>query len=253
MLPDQPQELGTWWRIRETLLDLFFPPRCVGCGRYGTWLCPECEAEIERITGPLCPRCGRSAARSDRPCPACRRMTLPIDGIRSAAYFEGALREAIHRFKYRGLRALAHPLGQLMAEQWTACHVPAEVIIPVPLHPSRLAERGYNQATLLARELQTATGLPVATESLVRIRATAPQVTLGAAARQENVLGAFRCCGDTIAGRQAVLVDDLCTTGATLSACSVALQEAGASSVWAYTLARPRLTIRRKELERCRL
>jgi len=241
MLPDQLQSHGTWWRIKEALLDLLFPPRCVGCRRHGTWLCPECEKGIERITGPLCPRCGRPASRSDRLCPACRGTAPPIDGIRSAAYFEGVLREAIHRFKYRGQWVLARPLGQLMVERWTACQLPTDVLIPVPLHPTRLAERGYNQATLLARELGAVVGLPIETGSLVRIRATLPQVTLDAPARQENVRGAFQCLDDRIAGRQVVLIDDLCTTGATVSACSIALQEAGAGSVWAYTLARPRL------------
>jgi len=240
MLADQPPTHGIWHQLKEALLDLLFPPRCVGCHRPGTWLCPECLEGIERITGPLCPRCGRPVARPGRLCPVCRRMNPPIDGIRSAAYFEGTLREAIHRFKYRGGRALAQPLGQLMAERWPTYHIPAEVLIPVPLHPTRLAERGYNQATLLAQELGMAIGLPVETGSLVRIRATAPQVTLDAAARRENVRGAFRCLDDRMAGRCVVLIDDVCTTGATLSACSTALREAGARSIWAYTLARPR-------------
>lgn len=240
MFPDQLPAHGMWWQIKEALLDLLFPPRCVGCHHPGTWLCPECWRGIERITDPLCPCCGRPVAQSDRLCSVCRRMSPPIDGIRSAVYFEGTLREAIHRFKYRGGRVLARPLGRLMAERWSAYHIPAEVLIPVPLHPARLAERGYNQATLLARALGTTIGLPVEMGSLVRIRATAPQVTLDAAARQENVRGAFRCLDKRMVGRQVVLIDDVCTTGATLSACSAALQEAGASSVWAYTLARPR-------------
>jgi len=240
MLPDQLPAHGIWQQLKEALLDLLFPPRCVGCRRSDTWLCPECRRGIERITGPLCPCCGRPVAQSDRLCSVCRRMAPPIDGIRSAAYFEGVLREAIHRFKYRGGQALAHPLGQLMAEQWLAYHIPAEVLIPVPLHPTRLAERGYNQATLLARELGAAIGLPVETDSLVRIRATTPQISLAAPARQENVRGAFRCLDERMAGRQVALIDDVCTTGATLSSCSAALQEAGAGSIWAYTLARPR-------------
>lgn len=170
----------------------------------------------------------------------CRRMAPPINGIRSAAYFEGVLREAIHRFKYRGGQALAQPLGQLMAEQWSHYHIPAEVLIPVPLHPTRLAERGYNQAALLARELGANIGLPVETGSLTRIRATAPQINLDMAARQENMRGAFRCLDERIASRRVVLIDDVCTTGATLSACGAALREAGVRSVWAYTLARAR-------------
>lgn len=239
MLADQPPTYGIWQQLKEALLDLLFPPRCVGCHRPGTWLCPKCQRGIERITGPLCPRCGRPVAHSDHLCSVCRHMAPPIDGIRSAAYFEGVLRDAIHRFKYRGTQALAQPLGQLMAECWPA-YIPAEVLVPVPLHPTRLAERGYNQAALLAQELGAAIGLPVGTGSLARIRATAPQVTLDAAARRENVRGAFRCLDDRMAGRRVVLIDDVCTTGATLSACSTALRGAGARSIWAYTLARPR-------------
>jgi len=173
-------------------------------------------------------------------CPDCRCAAPPIDGIRSAAYFDGVLREAIHRFKYRGVQVLARPLGRLMTEQWTLHHIPGDVLIPVPLHPSRLAERGYNQAVLLAQELGAATGLPVEMDALARIRATVPQVALDAAARRENVRGAFRCSDDRLAGRRVVLIDDLCTTGATLDACSTALRAVGVGSVWAYTLSRPR-------------
>ena len=241
MHPDQLIARGIWQRFGEGLLNLIFPPRCVGCRRYGGWLCLECSKEIERIGGPLCPRCGCPVARPGRLCSACHHMTPPINGIRSVAYFEGVLREVIHRFKYQGVRVLARPLGQLMADGWAAYHIPAEVLIPVPLHPTRLAERGYNQATLLARELGRAIGLPVQTGSLARIRATTPQVTLGATARQENVRGAFRCLDDRWVGRRVVLIDDLCTTGATLSACSTALRDIGVGSVWGYTLSRPRL------------
>jgi ComF family protein len=131
-------------------------------------------------------------------------------------------------------------LGRLMVEQWSIFHIPAEVLVPVPLHPTRMAERGYNQAALLAQELAKSVDLPVCSDSLGRIRATSPQVSLNAADRVSNVQGAFRCMDDSTAGLRVVLVDDLCTTGATLSACSTALRAAGASSVWAYTLARPR-------------
>ena len=240
MVFDADAATGIWQQFRQALLDLVFPPRCVGCRRPGTWLCPECKGGIERITGPLCPCCGRPVAQSDRPCSMCRRRADRIDGIRSAAYFEGVLREAIHRFKYRGGQALAQPLGQLMVEHWSDYNIPAEVLIPVPLHPTRLAERGYNQAALLARELGANIGLPVEASSLTRIRATALQVNLDVAARRENVRGAFRCLDDRMAGRRVVLIDDVCTTGATLSACALALREAGVGSVWAYTLARAR-------------
>lgn len=240
MVLDADAVRGLWHQLRQTLLDLVFPPRCVGCRRPDTWLCPECQSDIELITGPLCPCCGRPVAQSDHLCSICRRTADGIDGIRSAAYFEGLLREAIHRFKYRGGQALAQPLGQFMVEHWSDCHIPAEVLIPVPLHSTRLAERGYNQAALLAREMGANMGLPVDTSSLIRTRATALQVDLDPAARQENVRGAFRCLNDAMVGRRVVLIDDVCTTGATLRACGVALREAGAGSVWGYTLARAR-------------
>jgi ComF family protein len=229
-----------WKRLRDALFDLVFPPRCVGCRRYGEWLCRDCSREIEFIEGPLCPRCGRPGIRSIRICPSCRYGRPPIDGIRSTAYFEGVLREAIHRLKYQGVQVLARPLGQLMVEQWEGWRIPADVIVPVPLHATRLAERGFNQAALLATQLERGTGLPVETSSLVRVRPTLPQTSLDVLARRDNVRGAFRCLDSGLAGRQVVLVDDVCTTGATLNACSVALRDIGVRSVWAYTLSRPR-------------
>ena len=240
MPPNQSTEHGVWRQIKEALLDLLFPPRCAGCRHPGGWLCPECREGIERVTGRLCLCCGLPVGRSDRLCAVCRLTPPSIDGIRSAAYFEGVLREAIHRYKYHGTRALARPLGRLMADAWSANGVAGDVLIPVPLHSTRMRERGFNQATLLARELGSAVGLPIDTASLVRVRATAPQINLDALSRWKNVEGAFRCLNEGAAGRRVVLIDDLCTTGATLSACSIALRAAGASSVWAYTLARPR-------------
>jgi ComF family protein len=155
-------------------------------------------------------------------------------------YFEGALREALHQLKYRGHTALAEPLGNLMAVYWMQHTIPADVVVPVPLHAARLRERGYNQAALLARAMAQRIGLPLDERTLVRERATAPQVDLDARQRKENVHDAFRCSDRTLAGRQVLLVDDVCTTGATLEACAVALYEGGARGVQALTLARAR-------------
>jgi ComF family protein len=116
--------------------------------------------------------------------------------------------------------------------------MPADLIVPVPLHASRLRERGYNQSTLLAQQLSHTSGLPLVESALKRIRATSPQVTLNAAERKINVSNAFEASGDIVQGRQVLLVDDVCTTGATLGSSSVALRQAGAASVWAITLAR---------------
>lgn len=224
-------------QIRQGLLDLLFPPRCVGCGRVGVQLCDSCRAELKPVLPPVCPLCGRPTARPQL-CSRCRQSPLQIDGVRSALYFDGALRAAIHALKYRRAQDLAGPLGEILGIYWRDHPIPADVIVPVPLHPARERARGYNQSALLARGLSEAAELPVRKDLLARVRATAPQVELGAEARRENVRHAFHCATEAAAGLRVLLVDDVCTTGATLEACSQALRAGGASSVWALTLAR---------------
>ncbi len=225
--------------ILAGLLDLVFPPRCAGCGKPGHWLCPACLALVERLTPPLCPRCGEPVDEGWL-CPRRRRHPQQLDGLRSAAWHSGPVRAAIHRLKYRGQRVLAGPLAGILAEAWRADPAPAGLLIPVPLHPQRVRQRGFNQAALLARELGRALALPVDTQRLARIRHTPPQVGLSAAERLANVAGAFHYCGSKLAGQRVCLIDDICTTGATLEACAAALRQGGAGSVWAYTVARPR-------------
>jgi ComF family protein len=113
-----------------------------------------------------------------------------------------------------------------------------DAIVPVPLHPSRQRQRGYNQAALLAAEVGAQLQIPVREEQLIRTRATAPQVDLSAEARRDNVRGAFRSTGSELSGKHVMLIDDVCTTGSTLESACATLREAGVRSVWAYTLAR---------------
>ncbi len=174
-------------------------------------------------------------------CRFCGPRTFALDRLLAVAFHCGPLRVAIHQLKYKDVRALAAPLGKLMGEGWTAWGAGADtldVIVPVPLHPKRLRERGYNQSALLARELGQHLQLPVAEDLLVRTRATAPQVGLGALQRQENVRNAFQYVGPIAETKRVLLVDDVCTTGATLEAAAVALRDGGAQTIWAYTLAR---------------
>lgn len=228
---------ASWTRLREGFLDLLFPPRCVGCSSVGEWLCTACLAEVEWIHPPVCPRCGRPADVAEL-CLTCRMHPLTADGIRSVAYFEGALREAVHVFKYERVHALALPLGKLLVEYQQTYRLSADVLVPVPLHPQREAERGYNQATLLAEVMGEALDLPVM-NMVARVRATPPQVGLSAAQRRTNVRAAFAATA-AAAGQQVLLIDDVCTTGATLNACAVALKAQGAASVWGLTVARSR-------------
>jgi ComF family protein len=233
-----------WGQFRNALLDLVLPPRCAGCGRTGSLWCDACHSQVQVVRDPVCALCGRpsSPPRDMRPasalCPQCRHSPLEIDGIRSAVIFEGPLRQAIHHLKYSGRSSLAEPLGSFLSERWSAGPLPADLIVPVPLHPARLRERGYNQSTLLAVQLARASRLPLAEDALKRIRATMPQVTLNAVEREANVRDAFEARADLVRERRVLLVDDVCTTGATLTACSRALKRAGATSVWALTLAR---------------
>jgi ComF family protein len=175
---------------------------------------------------------------NDELCVRCRISPLQIDTIRSVTLFEGVLRRAMHSLKYQNCTALAEPLGGLMAAYWEQSARSVDVLVPVPLHASRLRRRGYNQSALLAREMARRVSLPVDEQTLLRERATVSQVGLDAGQRRENVRGAFRFNGDGLAGKRVLLVDDVCTTGATLESCAIALREGGARSVHALTLAR---------------
>lgn len=226
-----------WETLVGPLLELLFPPRCVVCGRVDTWLCTECVARLPWITGAVCIHCGVPLDHGAL-CSRCRKVPLRLEGIRSVLLFEGPLRGAIHQLKYRHARGLAEPLGEVLAGYWQAHPLPVDVIVPVPLHPTRLRRRGYNQAAVLAYELGRRVGLPVDEGALRRIRATVSQMRLHAADRRRNVQGAFRCPDGRMEGRRVLLLDDVCTTGATLEACADGLRAGGAETVWALTLAR---------------
>lgn len=234
-------------KVKSAVIDLLFPPHCVACRRLGAWLCPDCIDGIETIHPPICRRCGLPLNDSQPPgagtpvCRHCQETPPQLDGLWVYAYHSEPLREAIHQFKYQDLRSLAGPLGRLMGEGWTTLspsNLEIDLIVPVPLHPTRQRHRGYNQAALLARELGAHLQRPVVEETLVRVKATAPQVELGAEERRANVHNAFRCKDSSLAGKRVLLVDDVCTTGSTLDSACLALRGAGTLSVWAYTLAR---------------
>lgn len=155
--------------------------------------------------------------------------------------FEGAARDAIHALKYKGLFGVADPLAGLMAERFPRWSQDCEMVVAVPLHPERVRERGYNQATLLARRLCRRLELHMDEKALWRTRNTRPQIGLDRVQRRENVKGAF-AADARVRGRRVLLVDDVCTTGATLAAAGEALLAQGAASVRGFCFARPTVT-----------
>lgn len=225
-------------KLKGMALDFFFPQWCIGCGKVGDLLCPSCYRSLHRILPPLCPRCGRPQP-SGVLCPACVSWQASVDGIRSPFRFDGLMRSAIHQLKYKNLRSLALPLAKLLNDYLNNNSVPGEIIVPVPLHPKRLRERGYNQSSLLAKELGKLTTIPIVNNCLARERYASPQArTSTVGERRSNVADAFICRDSRLRNKQVLLLDDVSTSGATLDACAAVLKAAGANSVWGLVLAR---------------
>jgi ComF family protein len=173
---------------------------------------------------PICPKCGSHQA-SGILCSNCRATQTEIDGIRSPFRFDGVTRQAIHQLKYSNLKAISPCLAELLANYLESNPLPGEVLVPVPLHPKRLRERGYNQSKL--------------EDCLIRVKEAKPQVkAANLEERQRNVIDAFSCRNARVSGKQVILIDDVCTSGATLESCAQALKSKGAISVWGLTLAR---------------
>lgn len=218
----------------RAIIEMIYPRRCAGCQRRGYWVCDDCDQALHRFTPPWCLRCGAPPALI--PC-RCNDVPSTLAMLRSAALYEGWLGSAIRSFKYAGESARAEHLASLLAPLMS--DFPAiDVLMPVPLHPRRERQRGYNQSRLLAIPLGQATSIPMR-ELLVRERQTSQQVGLNESARRANVRGAFVARPDVdFTGRRVILVDDVMTTGATLGSCAEALHQAGAAWVGAVTLAR---------------
>jgi competence protein ComFC len=224
--------------LKRIALDLLFPRWCIGCGREGDYICATCREELPVIRPPVCPRCGRPQAAGPV-CPGCADMEGEIDGIRAPFLFDGVIRQAVHELKYRNLRSLAPLLAAFLDDYLRTYPLEGDVLVPVPLHPRRLRERGYNQSARLAVALGRLSDRPVREDALVRTGFAPPQVrSSGEAERRRNVAGAFACPRpEAVRGKRVILIDDVATSGATLNAGAGALKAAGAVSVWGLVLA----------------
>jgi len=201
--------------VLNFLLDIIYPRRCLGCGKWGKFICDDCQKRIRFYD---------------------RHVFHEIPGVDDAfvlAHYEGIIRQAVKDIKYRGTFGICQELGDLIQKNFhDKFHI--DYLVPVPLAKKRLADRGFNQAAKLARSLKLA---PVA-NCLVRTRETKPQFDLKFNQRKENVRGAFTVRRELVSTASYCLVDDVATTGATISECAKALKIAGAQKVYAICVAR---------------
>ncbi len=225
------------------LLDIFFPKFCVGCQGVGSYLCTSCTQQLTQKEL-ICPEC-KTPALGGQTHPLCQ-TDEGLDGLWSLGAYQGALKDAIQKLKYRWVGDLAEPLVDTLINYWVyfSPHLLEKLIqdrgegwriVPVPLHPKRQKWRGFNQSALLGQILAKRLGLPYH-QALIRTRYTTPQVTFKSQERRQNLKDAFQLQGEV--PQKAIVVDDVWTTGSTLQECCRTLKKEGCKVVWGLTLAR---------------
>jgi ComF family protein len=240
--------------VFKSLMDLIYPPRCPICGVFlmeradqqAFGFCKACFEGFTEITSPICPTCGRpfvTTEGGDHHCEECLRSRPFYDIARAPYIYAGSLMSAIHAFKYSGKTHLTNSLGALLSafsKPWLEAMTDL-MVMPVPLHPKRLRERGFNQSLLLARHVAAGLRSDLDFLSLRRVKYTEPQTGLKSDERHKNVRGAFEVVDrSAVRKRSIVLVDDVATTGSTLNDSARALKSAGANEVYGLVLARTR-------------
>ena len=238
--------LGRGAKLAEILV---FPSACRRCGKLleqpgERIVCPPCLNLLVPCPAPYCTRCGRFFDGDGEPhaCAACVEARAPFSVHRSAARYEGAVKDVLLLFKYRSLRPLGRPLAGFVHAALrgaNALWADADFLVPVPLHRRRRRERGFNQAEVLAEELSRLSGLPVQARLMRKILPVRPQTSLRSDERRTNVRGAYRVVRpDDVGGKTIILVDDVFTTGSTMRECALMLRRAGAKDVRGLTVAR---------------
>ncbi|MBL8101326.1 MAG: ComF family protein [Anaerolineales bacterium] len=222
----------SFWKM----LDLLFPPVCGGCGKQGSSWCVDCQKRVNILEGILCEICGLP---QDKPgvCPTCFAEKPHFRALRAWAVFSDPVRPALHRLKYRRDVSMGDAFAAQMVPFVKALNWQIDLVIPIPLGRQRLKERGYNQVGMIAKPLALALGMRYAPNGLMRRKETRSQVGLTRNERKANVRNAFQA-GTGVNGKSVLIMDDVSTTGSTLSAGAEALYSAGARDVYALTVAR---------------
>ena len=224
------------------LLDLIFPPRCAICKKKDpNMICDDCLSKAVFIKAPICRTCGKPRNKyfAGDLCEDCSREVMPFELARSVVLYDGAMKEAIHKFKFEGKRSLSKPLARFLLAYLERGDIPVgkiDVIVPLPLSGKRQMKRGFNQSELLAEEIARRFLIDVDNSSLRKVKDITPQFELSREKRLSNVKGAFSSLPMT--GKKVLLIDDIYTTGATVREASGALKSAGAGDVYVLTLAR---------------
>jgi ComF family protein len=233
--------------LLQAAVSLLYPPICTLCGRSirpGEYLCGQCEASAERIHAPFCHKCSEpfeGSITSAFTCANCGHREFHFDAAVAAYRGRGVVRQIIHEFKYNRQIHLRHLIARWLCAALDDDRLRGrqfDLIVPVPLHPARQRERGFNQASLLAELLARQSSIPLK-PLLERIRYTNTQTALDRSERMENLHNAFRLRKNVdVRGLRVLLVDDVLTTGSTLNECARVLKRAGALSVYGATAAR---------------
>lgn len=239
----QPSSCYDYSKVLEFLLDLVFPKKCVSCGKLGKFICGQCFGKIEFFENQVCPYCERQSLYG-LPHPRCFKPQ-GLDGMFVLAHYRGPIRLALRKAKYQGTFGLFGELGKLVVNSYHH-NFDFDYLVPVPMHPNRERERGFNQAAKLAQSLNYELGIMDyghkrrVLNCLIRTRETKPQFDLKFDKRKENVKDAFAIAGhlSLVTGHSFCLIDDVATTGATIFECAKVLKQAGAKNVWSIAVAR---------------
>lgn len=233
-------------RIKNFILDILFPPHCISCQREGSYLCEDCQSLIEILENLHCPVCGKRLSTinyiTSGVCRKCGNKT-ELNGLYAATSYQNKIvRKLIDQFKGTPLvKELAKPLANLIITHFQLLNqrFAGFVLIPVPLYKSRLKQRGFNQAEEISKELSKSLKLSTISDVLIKIKKTLPGVGLSQEERKENIKGAFLVKNkDMIKNQKILLVDDIYTTGSTMSECARVLKTAGAKEIWGVVVTR---------------
>jgi ComF family protein len=233
------------------MMDLLFPRHCEIClkimnHKNQTYLCEICFNKIRFISSTACCGCARVfpgaiPSIEDWMCPSCLRTKRSYDACHAVSYYEGPIKELLQTFKFARAEYLAGTLREIFMKgmvrklDWENF----DFVVPIPLHPRKLKERGFNQSYILAQTVREVTGLRILRDGIIRIKYSEGQTLQDKKARLENIRGSFEIRKfEKLQGKKIVLVDDVLTTGATIQECSRVLKEAGAESVEVLVLAR---------------